>query len=84
MANRDQLHRLIDSLPDGLIGEVIHFAEFLRQRQATLEFEAIETAHGNLPAEDEPISPDEEAGVESARKDPIRYTSEEVERMLGL
>ena len=48
MATRDELHQLIDTLPEGLVDEVLNFAQFVAkkvvQRQLELPVASIKTA----------------------------------------
>jgi hypothetical protein len=57
MASREELHKLIDTLPDAVLGEVIDLAKFLGQRaaqEAGLEAESREWLDADLAPPLEP------------------------------
>lgn len=61
MTNRDELHHLIDELPDGLAGEVLDFVQFLRQKEARRARDAGIAALRSAPMDDEPDTDEERA-----------------------
>jgi hypothetical protein len=70
MANKDELHRLIDGLPEALAGELLDFARALRQKELRRSLDAARIALEALPEDDEPVTPAEAAAVAEAKADP--------------
>lgn len=66
MSNRDELHKLIDELPDGLAGEVLDFVQFLSQKEARRSRDAALAALRSAPIDDEPDSEEERAEAAEA------------------
>jgi hypothetical protein len=85
MANKDELHRLIDALPEALAGELLDFARALRQKELRRSRDAARTALDALPEDDEPVTPGEAAAVAEAKAEPGTNTSaaEARRRLLG-
>ena len=54
MAYKDELHKLIDELPEALAGEVLDFVQFLRQKEARRSGDAVLEALRAAPLDDEP------------------------------
>lgn len=48
MATRDELHKFIDSLPDGLVGEVLDFAQFVAKKAQSEQIARVMAA-GQVP-----------------------------------
>ena len=69
MSNRDELHRLIDELPDGLAGEVLDFVQFLGQKEAKRSRDAALAALRAAPLDDEPDTEAERAEAAEAWAD---------------
>lgn len=85
MANKDELHRLIDELPEALAGELLDFARALRQKDARRSRNEALTALDALPEDEEPETPDEAAAVAAAKAEPGANVSagEARRRLLG-
>ncbi len=83
MANKDELHRLIDELPEALAGEVLDFARAVRQNDLRRSREAALAAFGSVPHDDEPETADEAAAVAAAKDEPgSNISSAEARRRL--
>lgn len=67
MASRDELKRLIDELPEAVIGELVDFAQFLRQKEARRAFNSVQGAMEALPEDDELESAGEAEAVSAAK-----------------
>ena len=83
MTTRDELHRLIDELPDC----DLHMAELLIKWRHDLRDDPLLVTLATAPLEDEEITPEEEAAVAEARDEIARgevYSLDEVKRELGL
>lgn len=81
MTTRERVKRLIDKLPEDVLGAAQEYLEFLQYRSDPL-LRALLSA----PEEDEPISPEEEAAVEEGRQALARgevITDDELRRKLG-
>lgn len=85
MAYRDELHRLIDELPEALAGEVLDFARALRHKESRRQRDAALAALDAVPLDDEPISPEEAAAVAAAKDEvgPNIGAAEARRRLLG-
>lgn len=81
--SREDLHRLVDELPDSELNAAQRFLEFLRDR----DVEPVRKAIAKAPVDDEPETAEEVEGVEEAEDD-IRagrtMTTDELRRELGL
>ena len=78
---RDELHRLVDSLPDEGLAEAHRYLEFLTSGAPDMLTWMLD----NAPIDDEPTSPEEEALVEEARQELRRgetVSAEEIKRLL--
>lgn len=62
-SERDDIHRLIDELPDDLAGEVRDFAQFLQRKVSRRKFAAVRASFDAAPEDDEPFSDGERAEV---------------------
>lgn len=62
--DRADLHRLVDQLPKPILDTAARILEVLRDTG-----DPIRLAAASAPTEDEPITPEEEAAVEEARRD---------------
>lgn len=69
MANRDELHRLIDELPDRLAGELLDFARFLRQKESRQAHERALAVLNAAPADDEPYTDEDREEARQAREE---------------
>jgi hypothetical protein len=82
MAPRDNLHRLVDTLPESELERAERVLEALRQ-VAEPSYRPLEGA----PLDDEPETPEEEEAVEEARRDVAAgrvISHEEAKRRWGL
>ena len=80
MSNKERLARLVDDLPEDIAGEVLDFAEYLKDKQRR-----ILAAFNALPIDDEPVSEEENRIADQAIKDAIHgeaLTSIEAKRRL--
>jgi len=81
--DREDLHRLIEEIPDGELPGVQRYLEYVRDIASDPVRRSIETA----PLDDEPETEEERQGVEEAKAD-IRagrtMSTEELKRELGL
>lgn len=68
MATRDELHKFIDSLPDGLVGEVLDFAQFVAKKAHSEQIALVMAAMQTLPEDDEPLSNEELAAIAEAEE----------------
>ncbi|MDB5100653.1 MAG: hypothetical protein JWM80_5074 [Cyanobacteria bacterium RYN_339] len=59
MASREELHRLIDELPEVLAGQVLDFVQFLRQKETRQPYENALAALNAVPVDDEPDTDEE-------------------------
>lgn len=64
-SERDDIHRLIDELPDDLAGEVRDFAQFLQRKESRRKLAAVRAALDAAPEDDEPFGDEERAEVAS-------------------
>ncbi|MNS22288.1 hypothetical protein D3C72_540730 [compost metagenome] len=76
MTAKDQLKKLIDELPEAIAGELLDFAEFLRQKEARRSFEKGMAVLNAAPADDEPYT--------EADRDEARQAREEYRREGGV
>src|SRR5262249_47422405 len=53
MGTRDELHRFIDGLPEGLVAEVLDFAQFVARKAGVA---TVTAALDALPEDDEPLT----------------------------
>lgn len=87
MATRDELHKFIDSLPEGLVGEVLDFAQFVAKKAQSEQVARVMAAMQALPEDDEPLTDEELAAIseseESARVHGT-VSMEEIKRKYGL
>lgn len=83
MAIRDELHRLIDELPETLAGELLDFARALRQKESRQQRDAALATLDGLPEDDESVTPEEAAAVATAKSEPgPNITAAEARRRL--
>ena len=78
---REMLHKLIDELPEC----DLHMAELLIQWRHRLSTEPVLLSLATAPYDDEPTTPEEEAGVAEAREQYQRgeyLTADEAKRQL--
>ena len=78
---RDELHELIDALPDSELMTARRYLEFLHSGADDMLTWVID----NAPNDDEPTTPEEEALVEEARQEVRRgetISAEEAKRLL--
>ncbi|MFN3431959.1 MAG: DUF2281 domain-containing protein [Candidatus Sericytochromatia bacterium] len=66
MTAKDQLKKLIDELPEAIAGELLDFAEFLRQKEARRSLERGMAMLNAAPADDEPDTDEERAESRAA------------------
>lgn len=84
MATRDELHKFIDSMPDGLVGEVLDFAQFVAKKAQSEQIARVMAVMQALPEDDEPLSEEELRAIAQAEAEPGRVTAEEVKAKYGL
>ncbi|WP_040289005.1 hypothetical protein [Alicyclobacillus hesperidum] len=80
---RDELHRLIDQLPDSEVTPALRYLRYLRD----LGEDPLMKQLSKAPLDDEPESPGEREGADQARQEMQQgqlFTNEELERELGL
>ncbi len=80
MTTRDAIHRIIDELPDGELGDVQLYLDYLRSGRDPLLLALL-----NAPEDDEPTTPEEDAGASEAREQYRRgdyITAEQAKREL--
>lgn len=65
---REHLHRLVDQLPESEYESVAQYLQHLRD----LANDPVYQAFMNAPIDDEPLTPEEEAAIEEARKEVAR------------
>lgn len=83
MNRKEQLHRLVDQLPESELGAAERFLEYLRLAATDPALHTLLTA----PEDDEPEDEEERAAVAEAREDVEKgrvYSLDEVKRELGL
>ena len=73
MQSRDRLHRLIDELPEAELPEVERFLaergdDPLRRTLTKAPDDPLLRALANAPEDDEPLTPEDEAAIEEARR----------------
>jgi len=74
MQTRDRLHRLIDELPDAELPEVERLLaghggnDSLRRALAKFPNDPLLRALADAPEDDEPLTPEEAAAIEEARR----------------
>ncbi|WP_062309851.1 hypothetical protein [Alicyclobacillus sendaiensis] len=81
--DREELHRLIDQLPDSEVAPALRYLRYLRDLGEDPLLKKLMSAS----ADDEPETEEEQAGAEQARKELQTgnvLTTEELERELGL
>lgn len=87
MATRDELHQFIDTLPDGLVGEVLDFAQFVAKKAQAEHVARVMAAMEALPEDDEPLTEEESRAIKAA-KDSVRahgtVSMEEIKQDYGL
>jgi hypothetical protein len=70
MTRREHLHRLIDELPEDVVGAVQLFMEFvLFRRQRSDLTDPVLRTFMNAPADDEPLTAEDIAAIAEARAD---------------
>jgi Asp-tRNA(Asn)/Glu-tRNA(Gln) amidotransferase A subunit family amidase len=69
MVTKDQLHRLVDALPNGEIVAAQRFLEFLTAFNSQ---DPVLRAFLDAPYDDEPLTPEEAAAVDEARAEIAR------------
>ncbi|MCI0438400.1 MAG: hypothetical protein L0177_04635 [Chloroflexi bacterium] len=82
MTTKEELHRLVDELPDSELQTAMRFLEYLRDTVGDPFLKALAAA----PEDDEPDSPDEKEGAEEAWQEYLRGEAqpwEEVRKELG-
>ena len=80
MTSKERLHQLIDPLPESELGAAEHFLEALCKGDDLL-LRVLEEA----PEDDEPTTPEEDAGAEEAWQEHLRgesISAEEAKRLL--
>lgn len=80
---RDEIHRIVDELPEGELKAARRYLEFIRNVGADPVRRALE----NAPLDDEPETEEELRGVEQARRELEAgevLTTEALKRELGL
>ena len=78
MSERERLHRLVDSLPDGELYAAERFLEFVQEHGDPLLQKLM-----NAPEDDEPVTPEEAAAIQEgldALEGGDVYTLEEVKQ----
>lgn len=81
MTSKTRLHELIDQLPDEETTAAARFLEYLRDVGSDPMRRVLDEA----PEDDEPVTPQEEAGAQEARRDyraGNRISAEEAKRLL--
>lgn len=68
MATRDELHQFIDTLPDGLVGEVLDFAQFVAKKAQAEHVARVIAAMEALPEDDEPLTEEELRAIAAAKE----------------
>ncbi|MFP5503900.1 MAG: DUF2281 domain-containing protein [Candidatus Sericytochromatia bacterium] len=84
MATRDELHQFIDTLPEGLVGEVLDFAQFVAKKAQAEHVARVMAAMQVLPEDDEPLTEDELRRIAQAEAEPGRVTRAEIRAKYGL
>lgn len=84
MATRDELHQFIDTLPDGLVGEVLDFAQFVAKKAQAEHVARVMAAMEALPEDDEGLTEEELRAIAEAEAEPDRVTAAEVKAKYGL
>jgi hypothetical protein len=56
MSSKEELHKFIDTLPEGLVGEVLDFAQFVAKKAQTEQVAHVMAAMQALPEDDEPLT----------------------------
>lgn len=82
MVAREDLHRLVDELPESELEPAHRYLDFLR-REGDDSFDRLLKS---APVDDEPRTPDEDAGAAEARQQYLRgevVPAEEIRRLLG-
>jgi hypothetical protein len=69
MTAKDQLKKLIDELPEAIAGQLLDFAEFLRQKESRRAYEAGLAVLNAAPPDDEPDSEAERQESRRAREE---------------
>jgi hypothetical protein len=85
MANKDELHKLIDELPEGLTAEVLDFVQFLRLKENRRSRDAALMALRSTPLDDEPYTDEERSEAAEAWEEYKReggISAEEARRRL--
>lgn len=84
MSSKDELHRFIDTLPEGLVGEVLDFAQFVAKKAQADHIASVMAAMQALPEDDEPLTEEEMLAIAKAEAEPGRITAEEIKAKYGL
>lgn len=84
MASKDELHQFIDTLPDGLVGEVLDFAQFVAKKAQAEHVANVMAAMQALPEDNEPPTEEELRAIAEAEAEPGYVTAEEVKAKYGL
>jgi len=79
MPSRDNLHQLVDKLPDSEILRAERVLQVLRETADPVVY-----ALDNAPEDDEPESPEEALAVAEAWRDEETLTTDEVKKRLGI
>ncbi|MDI6773635.1 MAG: hypothetical protein QME77_13765 [bacterium] len=80
MTIREQLHRLVDELPESRAGAA---EKLLRALKAGASIDPVDLALTIAPEDDEPETPEEAAAVQEARGESETIPHDEVLRRLG-
>lgn len=84
MASREDLHTLIDELPDRVIAEVIDFAEFVAEKVRRQRVEAAQAKLDALPEDDEEVSEETWARIQASESETERISFDTIKAELGL
>lgn len=68
MSTKDELHRFIDTLPEGLVGEVLDFAQFVAKKAHAEHIARVMAAMQALPEDDEPLTEEESRAIAEAEE----------------
>lgn len=87
MATRDELHQFIDTLPEGLVGEVLDFAQFVAKKAQAEHVARVMAAMEALPEDDEPLTEEELRRIAEAEESARVHgtvSREEIKRRYGV
>ena len=84
MSSRDELHKFIDTLPEGLVGEVLDFAQVVAKKAQADQIARVMAAMQALPEDDEPLTEEEWKAIARAEAEPGCVTAEEIKAKYGL